>query len=40
VTGDQDLLALAPYPSLNILTPAAVLVLPDSSFTHAGCRLP
>jgi putative PIN family toxin of toxin-antitoxin system len=33
VTGDKDLLALAPFRSTQILTPAELLELPDSSLT-------
>lgn len=33
VTGDKDLLALAPYRNTQILTPAEVLELPESSLT-------
>ena len=32
VTGDKDLLALAPFRTTTILSPAAVLELPESSF--------
>jgi uncharacterized protein len=33
VTGDKDLLELAPFNTTAIMTPADVLALPDSSFT-------
>jgi uncharacterized protein len=32
VTGDKDLLDLSPYQGIQILTPAAVLALPESAF--------
>jgi len=32
VTGDKDLLELSPYQGIQILTPAAVLALPESAF--------
>jgi uncharacterized protein len=32
VTGDKDLLELSPFQTTSILTPAAVLALPESAF--------
>lgn len=33
ITGDKDLLELSPFQGISILTPAAVLALPDSAYS-------
>ena len=40
VTGDQDLLALSPFRTVTVLTPAQVLALPDAAFSEPGTHVP
>jgi len=40
VTGDKDLLALSPYGGIQILTPAAVLAVPDAALLAGSAKGP
>ena len=40
VTGDKDLLALSPYGKIQILTPAAVLAVPDAALLTGSVKGP
>jgi uncharacterized protein len=40
VTGDKDLLALSPYRGIEVLTPAAVLAVPDAALLTGSAKGP